>query len=122
MTTLQRQAAQGLDLPQCLRTLLLNRARGLDFYGKVSSFFLLSAVMTVYSGIRNAISYNFGEEPRLDLFSYILPFIGFVSDAAIKRVFLLSAKNGYVVIKIALLIGYLVLFVLSIQNSGFETY
>jgi hypothetical protein len=92
----------------------LNRARALDFYGKIISLFLLSVVMTMYSGFKNIAQMKNTPTITLDLFTYILPFIGFIVDAAVKRAYYISAKNIFVVGKVALVLYYLAIYVLAL--------
>ena len=88
MLYLQEQAALGYDIPSVLSMQLQARARALDFYGKVLSFFVMSTAMTVFTAVRNFIlSRDPDHKVELDLFTYILPFISFIIDASVKRAY-----------------------------------
>ena len=71
-----------------LRALIDNRQKSMDFYGKVMCFFFLSFFMTWVVAIKNVI---YASKPKymieLDLFTYILPFVSFIIDAAVKRAY-----------------------------------
>lgn len=109
-----------------LRLQLLNRARGLDFYGKSLAFFFLCVAMTIYAGIKNIVQASSSRAQvqaddgqllyNLDLFAYILPFISFIVDVGIKRVYFISAKLPYVLIKMAIILFYLAFYVFSLQK------
>ena len=78
----------GFDVTHALRSCLVNRAKSLDFYGKVMSFFFLAFFMTYYVAIKNVIKSKDPEHQiELDLFTYILPFVSFIIDAAVKRAY-----------------------------------
>ena len=53
----------------------------------------------------------------MDLFSYILPFVGFIVDASVKRAFFISAKMIFMTAKIFIILVYLVAYVLAIQKT-----
>ena len=71
-----------------MRHILINRVKALDFYGKTMAFFFMSTFMTYYVAVRNIIK---AKDPlhtiELDLFTYIMPFISFIIDAAVKRAY-----------------------------------
>jgi hypothetical protein len=54
---------------------------------------------------------------KLDLFTYILPFIGFIVDAAIKRAFYISARLIFVILKVLVILFYLAVYVLALQKN-----
>jgi hypothetical protein len=124
MSQLQRQANMGLDIPQILRIQLLNRARSLDFYGKICAFFSLSLCMTVFNGLYGIYLLNTEEELklRLDLFTYALPFICLVMDIGIKRAFLISAKFIFFLLKLVLIVYYLIVYVIDLQHTEERLY
>lgn len=70
--------------------------------------------MTLFSGIRSLFLISEGPEQHLDLYSYILPFVGLIMAASVKRAFSISAKVPYIMIKITIIVMYLVVYVLSI--------
>ena len=78
----------GFDVQNALRYTLLTRVKSLDFFGKTMAFFFLATMMTYYEAIRNLVK---AEDPthkvELDLFTYIMPFISFIIDAAVKRAY-----------------------------------
>ena len=88
MQVLQNQVAMGIDLSQALCYVLQNRAKSLDFYGKVMAFFFLSLVMTYIVAIENVVK---ASDPKhkinLDLFTYIIPFVSFIIDASVRRAY-----------------------------------
>lgn len=57
---------------------------------------------------------NSDREQHLDLYSYILPFVGLIMAASVKRAFALSARTPYILFKVALILLYLVVYVLAI--------
>ena len=80
----------------------------MDFYGKTMAFFFLSAMMTYYVAIINIMK---AKDPNhtieLDLFTYIMPFISFIIDAAVKRAYHIQAQNWIVCIKVLAIFFYL---------------
>jgi len=56
------------------------------------------------------------------MFSYILPFVGFIVDASIKRAFLISASIPYITLKVVLILCYLVAYVLAIQKVDDQSF
>ena len=79
------------------------------------AFFFLSAVMTYYAAINNILKAKDPEYTiQLDLFTYIMPFVSFITDAAVKRAYHLQAQGWIVCIKIISIFFYLSLYVLSL--------
>lgn len=79
--------------------------------------------MTIYAGSKSLVSiYSVKTEKdngmKLDLFTYILPFIGFIVDAAIKRAFYISAKLIFVIFKVLVILFYLAVYVLALQKNN----
>lgn len=73
--------------------------------------------MTLYAGVKSAIEVKTAPEQHLDLFSYVLPFVGFIVDASIKRAFLISARVPFMMVKLMSILCYLVVYVMAIQKS-----
>lgn len=66
----------------------MQRARALEFYGKVLCFFIIATTMTVYTAVKNFyLSANVNHMVELDLFTYILPFVSFIIDASVKKAY-----------------------------------
>lgn len=91
-----------------MRHILINRVKALDFYGKTMAFFFMSTFMTYYVAVRNIIK---AKDPlhtiELDLFTYIMPFISFIIDAAVKRAYHIQAQNWIVCVKVICIFFYL---------------
>ena len=102
-----------------LRSVLNNRSKSLDFYGKVMCFFFLSFVMTYYVAIRNVIlSRDPEHQIELDLFTYILPFVSFIIDAAVKRAYHLQVRSFIIFLKIVMIFFYLSFYVIALQRTS----
>lgn len=102
---------------------LAARARALDFYGKVLCFFLLSSVMTYFIAGRNLwYSSDPTHKVELDLFTYILPFVSFIIDAAVKRAYNIQVKSGFMAVKVMMIFFYLAVYVCALQATVDEAF
>jgi hypothetical protein len=80
--------------------------------------------MTIYAGIKNIVQLSSSKTQvqsddgqllyNLDLFAYILPFISFIVDVSVKRVYFISSKLAFVLIKMAIILFYLAFYVFSL--------
>ena len=110
---------QGFDVTIALRSVLSNRSKSLDFYGKVMCFFFLSFLMTYYVAIRNVIlAKDPDHQIELDLFTYILPFVSFIIDAAVKRAYHLQVRSFIIFLKIIMIFFYLSFYVIALQRTS----
>jgi hypothetical protein len=95
--TLQNNAQQGFDVSYALKMQLNQRQKSLDFYGKVMAFFVICSCASIYFGIYNL--WQASQDPdyklQIDLMAYLLPFVSFVIDASVKRVYMVEAKTWY---------------------------
>ena len=91
------------------------RQKSLDFYGKVMSFFFLCSGFTYYDAMRNILN---AKDPKyqieLNLFCYILPFVWFIIDAAVKRAYHIQVKSCIIILKMVLIFFYLACYVTSL--------
>lgn len=79
--------------------------------------------MTVYQGVKSSYYLKKDSMTHLDLFTYIVPFIAFFVDAAVKRAFYLQAKRVFIALKLVLIVYYLAIYVLALQDlSGARLY
>ena len=74
--------------------------------------------MTYHVAIENILLASDDHQIELDLFTYIMPFVSFITDAAVKRAYHLQAQNWIVCFKIISIFFYLSLYVLSLQRSS----
>ena len=119
MFALQQSASMGFEITHCLKTQLSARSKAIDFYGRVMSFFFICACMSLYFGARNLISLRNGvQRMQMDLMSYLLPFVSFMIDAAAKRVYSVSAKSLYQVIKVIFTFYFLCMYVVALNRTS----
>ena len=119
MFGLQQNSSMGFEISHSLKMQLAARTRAIDFYGKVMAFFFICALMSLYFGSRNLISVKFGvRRMRMDLLSYLLPFVSFMIDASAKRVYSVSAKTCYQLIKVILTFYFLCFYVVALNRNS----
>ena len=115
MQSITHHVAAGYDVTDALKACIAHRAKSLDFYGKVMSFFFLSFIMTYYVAIKNVILSSDPEHQiELDLFTYILPFVSFIIDAAVKRAYHMQVKSCVIFMKIIWIFFYLSFYVIAL--------
>lgn len=79
--------------------------------------------MTIYQGFIGISKINEeNQEKKIELFTYILPFICFVVDVAAKKAFNLSPNCCIFMLKMAVILYYLVIYVVDINYDEESTY
>ena len=79
--------------------------------------------MTMYQGFYGITQLNEEDrEKKIELFTYILPFICFVVDVAAKKAFNLSPQCWIFCIKMVIILYYLVVYVVDINYNEESTY
>jgi hypothetical protein len=89
--------------------------------GVVISTYLLCCIKTMYEGsVHLANIFNPEFTIQFDVFSYVLPFISFVLDHAIKRVTnQTNPEHGaFVFLKLCAVVYYLGVYVMSLEMKG----
>ena len=86
----------GFDVAHTLKMQLSARTRALDFYGKVMAFFFVCSLYSMYSGVNSIIKAK-DKDTKLGMhiLPYLLPFVSFMIDASVKRVYSVQAKSIY---------------------------
>ena len=109
----------GFEISHSLKMQLTARTRAIDFYGRIMAFFFICACMSFYFGARNLILAKNGvRRMQMDLLSYLLPFVSFMIDAAAKRVYSVSAKTIFQLIKVILTFYFLCFYVIALNRNS----
>lgn len=111
MVYLQRQANLGFHLPSKLRVCLTARAKAFDFFGTCEGLFFMCAVMTVYRGIRLL----FEDDEIIDVFVFVLPLIGLLTNLAIMRLFDQKPSQLALICSLALSIYYIIVAIADLR-------
>ena len=75
--------------------------------------------MTYFVAIQHVLkASNSKHQIELDLFCYILPFVSFIIDAAVKRAYHLQVKSCIIFFKIVLIFFYLSCYVIALQRTS----
>jgi len=119
MFGIQQNSSMGFEISHSLKMQLAARTRAIDFYGRVMAFFFICACMSLYFGIRNLIAVKDGvRKMQMDLMSYLLPFVSFMIDAAAKRVYSVSAKSVYQLVKVVFTFYFLCMYVVALNRTS----
>jgi len=116
--SLQNNASMGFDVAHALKMQLQARTRALDFYGKVMAFYFVCALYSIYCGIRSLMkSKDSTARIGMNILPYMLPFVSFMIDASVKRVYNVQAKSIYQIIKALLTFYFLCIYVISLSRT-----
>jgi hypothetical protein len=117
--SLQEQASLGFDAGAVLKNMLLQRTRAYDFYGKVMAAYVVCSIVSIYYGFKNLASARGNDKYRIqiDLMSYLLPFVSFMIDASVNRVYSRQARSLYQFVKIVLAFYFLIIYVVALNRT-----
>ena len=117
----QEEGVTSLTQARLLLQHMERRQRDVNFYGVVLSSFVVCAIKTLQQGILHFLNMRNTEyKIDFDVFSYAIPFVGFVLDHSIKRVKpgQVKEKSIFVLLKLFYITFYLGVYVMSLEQQG----
>src|ERR1035437_4226703 len=94
------------------------RKKNIIFHGFLLCFYIIAAVTTFVIGSIGLAGDNDTDEEQMNfnIFTYTIPFVAFILDHSTKKLINLNEKNIYVVAKLLVIIYYLGVYVLALQQ------
>lgn len=116
-----RQRSRDNPLSRTLNNFISKRNMEVATHGMLLCYYLIALLTTFVMGFVNLIMIRYSDEPehltiKMNAFTFTFPVAASLLDVSTRRLWHVNEKNYYSFLKVAVIIYYLGLYVMSLQN------